>query len=356
MRLRRLDSYLRPLHYSGNCLAASAAVAAVLLVSAVAFGAETDQYITWDVELADSADAFNAYLNEAAETFLAGVNERAQPIVSAEELTKAFYEYLFQGLHSSRIRAWVNRSREVDRFPDRSVSFFEYQRMSIYRNLTAFPFILPMARTVRIGDVYLGVDKIGHFFGFGRRYFQRYLRLRAVGTDDEAAMTEVVRWGASIESSFVGGLVDGIFSHGDLEANFQGMLLAKDCCLGENPFFAGTPKGWTLTRPIDIRGYITPDFDESYNNSHYTGIRKGQVLQIILDEFCPRLDEPRVQARFAQYRTHAPSLSKKVIDSLFDTRGSNPQREQSLNVLCGEHTTAKKDAAELEETPVSTGP
>lgn len=163
---------------------------------------------------------------------------RARSVDSTEELTKEFYEYLFQGLHSSRVRAWANTSPEVDRFPGKSVSFFEYQRMSIFRDLTAFPFILPMARTVRIGDVYLGVDKIGHFFGFGRRYFQRYLRHRAEGMDGEAAMREVVRWGAVIESSFVGGLVDGIFSHADLEANFQGMLMAIDCCQGERAYFA----------------------------------------------------------------------------------------------------------------------
>lgn len=311
------------------------AVAAVILVSTGGFAAETDQYITWGIELADCSAAMNQYLKESAAKFLEGANERTRPIESAEEVTREFYEYLFQGLHSSRVRAWTNNSPEVDRYPDRSVSFFEYQRMSIFRDLTAFPFILPMARTVRIGDVYLGVDKIGHFFGFGRRYFQRYLRHRAEGMDDEAAMREVVRWGAAIESSFVGGLVDGIFSHADLEANFQGMLMAKDCCMGDRPYFAKENGKWILAREMDMRTYVTPDFDESYNNSHYTGIRKGEVLDIIVNEYCPKQSLPGVAARFARYREFTPSLSKRVIAELFEEKGKDQQREQSLEALCG---------------------
>lgn len=311
------------------------AIAAIILVCAAGFAAETDQYITWEIELADCSAAFNRYLNGSARKFLDGVNARTRAVESVEEVTREFYEYLFQGLHSSRVRAWTNNSPEVDRYPDQSVSFFEYQRMSIFRDLTAFPFILPMARTVRIGDVYLGVDKIGHFFGFGRRYFQRYLRHRAEGMDDEAAMREVVRWGAAIESSFVGGLVDGIFSHADLEANFQGMLMAKDCCMGAQPYFAKENGKWILAHEMDMRKYVTPDFDESYNNSHYTGIRKGEVLDIIVNEYCPKQSLPGVAARFARYREFTPSLSKRVIAELFEGKGKDQQGEQSLEALCG---------------------
>ena len=97
-----------------------------------------------------------------------------------------------------------------------------YLRSSIYRK-PAFPFVIPMARTWNIGGVHVGGDKIGHMLGHGRYYYGRYLRARAAGASPEEAMESIVRWGVGVESKIVGGLVDGVFSHADLEANFQGL-------------------------------------------------------------------------------------------------------------------------------------
>jgi len=318
--------------------AVAAASLLLLGICGVASAAETDQYLSWGVVLSDSAEPFNAFLNQEAQVFLNRVNERTKPLESPEQLTIEFYQYLFQGLHSSRVRAWANHAPEVDRFPDRGVSFFAYQRMSIYRDLTAFPFVLPMTRTVRVGNIYFGTDKIGHFFGFGRRYFQRYLLCRRDGLDTEKAMRKVVLWGVAIESSFVGGLVDGIFSHADLEANFQGFLMARSCCEGDDAHFRQEGGQWRLARPFDMRDYITPDFDESYNNSHYTGLRKDRVLEILRREYCPLWRTPEVQARTANYAAYAPSFSKRVITEHFDARRENPQRQQSLAAICDERT------------------
>ncbi|HNR29831.1 MAG TPA: hypothetical protein PKI11_02980 [Candidatus Hydrogenedentes bacterium] len=320
----------------GTARAAAILGVAACLIAIAAGGAETDQYLSWSVTLADSAEALNHFVNTETETFLERVNRRTRPITSVTELTTEFYLYFFQGIHSSRIRGWVNRAPEVDRFPDSSVSVFAYQRMSIYRDLTAFPFILPMARTIRVGDVYFGTDKISHFFGFGRRYFQRYLRHRDDGMDEEEAMRRVVLWGVALERKIVGGLVDGIFSHGDLEANFQGFLMARACCEGETAHFRLADGQWRLARPFDLREYITPGFDESYNNSHYTGMRKDRVLEILREEYCPLRSEPEIEARFARYANYPPSFSRRVIADYFAEKDGNPQREQSLDTICVE--------------------
>ncbi|MFP4499578.1 MAG: hypothetical protein ACLFTT_01135 [Candidatus Hydrogenedentota bacterium] len=313
--------------------------AAIVLttIGSAAHAAETDQFLTWEVVLADSTGPLNTYLNEQAHAFLENVNNFAAPIETAEALTIRFYEYLFQGLHSSRIRTFVNTDPHIDRYPNREVSFLEYQRMSIYRK-PAFPYILPMARTVRIGNVYLGTDKIGHFFGFGRRYFQRFLRHRdEERRDPEAAMRKVVQWGIAIERSLVGGLVDGIFSYADLEANFQGFQMALDCAEGDNPYFQKAGGKWVLTSPFDLRDYITPGFDESYNVNHYQGLRKRQVLPILEREYCKLRDSGIVQRRFGRYELHEPSFSQQVIKAHYDEKDTAPQEEQSLHNLCPQH-------------------
>ena len=305
----------------------------VLWSSLAAYAAETDQYLAWGVQLKDSSEAFNRYLNNQAEEFLRKKNHHAQRDYTPEKLTQELYFRLFHGLYSARVRTWTNRSNEIDRFPDKSVSRFRYQQMSIYRDLS-FPYVLPMARTIRLGDVYLGVDKISHFFGFGRRYFKRYLRHRERGIPEDEAIEEVIRWGIVFERHFVGGLVDGIVSHADLEAAFQGFRMAKDLSGGENPAIVHDGNRWVLARPIDIRPYITPDFDESYNNSVCWGARRRHVLTRLKAQYAAKRSLPEVQERFARYRQAAPSLSKKVITKYLDEKKMRPQQEQSVDALC----------------------
>ncbi len=291
--------------------------------------AETDQFLVWDRDLRDSAPAFNSYFNRTIRTFLERANTRSRPFQSPEELTKALFAYLFEGLHASRVRNWVNTSPEVDRYPPENVSIWQYQRMSLYR-APSFPFVLPMGRTVRVGDVYFGSDKIGHLLGFGRRYLQRYLRHRAKGLSHEAAVRKVVSWGLTNELSFVGGVTDGIVSHADLEANYQGFRLAFDCCRGPAPYLVKRDGRWVLARPVDLREYITPDFDESYNTCHYMGQRWRNVAPLLKVRYRELRTNRRVQARFARYAARGHSASRLLIEQHYAQKKTNSRVKRSL--------------------------
>jgi hypothetical protein len=306
---------------------------AFLLTTGAAWSGETDQFLTWGIELQDSAGPVNERLNEDLHTFLARMNERKRPPRTREELTVEFFSFVFPGMFSPRIRKWLESSPDVDRFPDTSVSYFQYQNMSIYRH-HSFPYVLPMARTIRIGDVYLGIDKISHFFGFGRRYFLSYTRLRDAGVDHKEAVERVIRVGISQEQGFVGMLVDGIFSTGDLEANFQGFLFALDLASAEAPFFERVDGEWKILRAINILPYITPGFDESYNHSHYWALRRKNVLPLVKREYCEVFDSAIVQARFTRYDTYEPSLSARLTEEHFQSKRRNPRVRQSLEALC----------------------
>jgi hypothetical protein len=306
-----------------------------VLLAGTASAGETDQFLSWDVTLADSAGPMNAYINYEAQVFLEKINRRKVQVRRCEELAPGFYSHLFGSLFSSRIRTWIHSSPLVDRFPPKSVCWWQYQRISIHRGL-AFPYILPMSRTVRIGDVYFGTDKIGHFFGFGRRYYQRYVRHRLEDRESpEVAATRVIRWGISQEGSWVGKMVDGIFSSADLEANYQGFLLARELCEGDNPIFARVDGRWVQRRPIDFTKYVNPDLDESFNTNYYWLMRKRQVLPLLQEEYCDRRDEPIVRERFAGYRNgYTPSLSQRLIDEYVSKKSINPKVAQSLDQIC----------------------
>ncbi len=313
---------------------AAVVLAATALPSNVRAG-ETDQYLVWDVELRDSAPAFNVFLNAEIATYLERLNERVRPIEDGSDMANEIFTHLFRGLHASRARAWLNESPEVDRFPPDDISNLKYQQMSIYRGLS-FPYILPMAVTVRLGDVYLGIDKVGHLLGFGRRYHQRYVRLRDQGATHEEAQERTIRAGISQEASVVGMLVDGIFSHADLEANYQGFRLARDLYSGENPYIVNENGAWKLARAIDIRDYTTPDLDESYNPNHYWALRRKKVLPRLKELYGDRWSETAASQRFMVYRETEPSLSKNIVAEYFAAQGRDPQAKQSLAALCAD--------------------
>ena len=296
---------------------------------------ETDQYLVWNLELVDSSTHMNEYINAGIESELEKRTAEGRNDCRCQELAEDLFRYFFKGIHSSRVRKWLFVSEDIDRYPGRSVTYNQYVKMSIYRNRT-FPPWLPMSRTIRIGDVYLGVDKIGHFFGFGRRYFQRYMTAIKEGLTEQEAIERVVKWGVYMEMGLVGGLVDGIFSHADLEANFQGFMLAKDLCIGNAPFLAKEGPEWILTRPIDMREYVTPDFDESYNYSHFLGLRKKRVLPVLVHTYAGMKDNPIVKARFARYAESEASLSKQLIDSHFGEKRENPREAQAPALLFSE--------------------
>jgi hypothetical protein len=301
------------------------------------------------MELEDAGPALNAFLNAEAETYLAKVNARTVS-PEAPELVRGYFLHLFEGLHSSRLRTWLGFSDEVQRFPDRSISNWQYQQQSIFRD-PAFPWILPMSRTIRIGEVYLGIDKVSHFFGFGRRYYQRYLRLRAAGVPEQEAHERVIRAGIAQESSLVGGFVDGIFSVGDLEANYQGMRFAIALVNPDAPVFVQEGRVWRLARAIDIVPYITPYMDESWNVPYFTRLRKRQVPEIIRNEYCPLRHGEIVKARFARYAQYPKSLSQQLVEARFAAKEENPWLEQQVAAICAEGTRHGEQVAMQQVTP-----
>lgn len=295
--------------------------AALLLVAWGAGAGETDQYLTWDVTLADSSTALNSYLDEEIRRFVVKANARGRSPESAEAMTIDLYLHFFEGLHASRIRTWLKNSPAVDRFPSDDLSDWEYQRMSIFRK-PAFPFVLPMAQTVRVGEVYLGIDKVGHMFGFGRRYFQIYQRALNEGETHDESVERVLRWGIQHEASVVGKLVDGIFSNGDMEANYQGFRLALAFCTGDSPLFYRENNAWQYRGGLDFREYVTPDMDESYNANDYARWR-GRRVNPIVDAQYGAVAPPD---RFERYRSnYQPSLSKQFLDAWFEKKAGASQ-------------------------------
>ncbi len=302
---------------------------AIVLFQTSTRAVETDQFLVWDRELRDSAEPLNRFFNDEIRGILETRNQAIKQTCDCSKLAKSIMRHFFKKRRLSILKKFLRNSKDVELYPDRSISAYRYGNMSIYRDIT-FPYVMPLGRTLRVGDVYFGIDKLGHMFGFGSRYYQRYLRYLRRGATEQEAIERIVRYGIITEKVLVGEYLDGVFSYADLEANFQGFMLARDMCEGDDPFLALEDEKWRLTRPVDLRTYITPDFDESYNLSHWQADRKREVLAILREEYFEKRRSPRVQERFTLYRQRLPSESKKLVLKFFEDKGVQPQMDQSL--------------------------
>jgi hypothetical protein len=298
------------------------------------YASETDQYMVWGRELEDSAPELNEWMNTQLDEFMEIVQVDAKwQDAAAEDLTVGYYRYMFRNLLYAKIRGFFRHSETIDAYPPReAVSTWQYQRSSVYRG-RSFPYILPMARTIRVGDVYLGTDKISHMLGYGRRYLVQYLKFQKRGMSEAEAREKAIRWGLRRELSVVGRVVDGIASYGDAEANYQGMEMAIAMCQGDDPLFVRDDEGWKTVRRVNILDYITPDLDETYNNNHYWLLRKRFVLPRLEELYVDRLDDAEVQARFTIYRQWTPSLNMEIIDRYWAKKGRDPRKLQSVEAL-----------------------
>ncbi len=324
-------------------LAVAATLVAMTAGPRSAPASETDQFLVWGVELADGSEQLNLFVNQEFERALERLGGGGQR--PCHQVPGRLYRRAFSSLFSSRLRRFIERS-DIEWYPRRDVSYWDYRAQSVFRR-SVFSFFIPMARTVRIGDVYLGVDKLAHMFGIGRRYHVRYQRLRRNGRMPEEAQRETIVWGFNMELYFLGGYAEGIVSHADLEANFQGLRLARDMCEGEDPFLVRDGAGWRFARPIDLRDYVNPGFDESYNSNHYFDFQWRVVQPILVEEYCPRYASEEVQRRLARYREiDAGSLSRKVLADYYRQQGRKSPERFALDHLCTEGQQSAQAGAE----------
>ena len=123
---------------------------ALVLLASPGGALETDQYLAWRIELADSAAPINDFVNHHVAVAVERAN-REPGTPTCPEVTVRAYRRLFPSILHSRLRGFLANSDEVERHPGDEVSYWGYLGDSVFQQ-PAFPFILPMARTIRVGE------------------------------------------------------------------------------------------------------------------------------------------------------------------------------------------------------------
>ena len=208
------------------------------------FAFETDQYNLPTVPLADIGDEVSDYVEENVRKAVGKINDeiaahqacldqnsrkkncdsiekekaKLAELRSEDAIIKAVFKPLGGGIPPfTNSGTWM----EKHKFKGNPARFRTSFSDSIYKIIPTN--YLTISDTVKIYGVELGTDKIAHIFQQGYTYYKIYERAIAKGLSPEEAARKANKYGKRTESTYYGYFVSGVYSNGDLAANFAGM-------------------------------------------------------------------------------------------------------------------------------------
>jgi hypothetical protein len=212
--------------------------------SVFVFAFETDQFNLPDAPLADIGDEVDDYVFENITKAIGEINaqilasqncfekisskencdspekEKAklEALRSEETVAREVFKLLGDGIPPLTNSGTWMQSHQFKAQPARFKTPFG---KSIYR--TAPVNYLTISDTVNFYSVELGTDKIAHIFQQGYTYYRIVERAKAKNIAPSEAVRKAINWGRTSEKTYYGFWVSGVFSNGDLAANFAGM-------------------------------------------------------------------------------------------------------------------------------------
>jgi hypothetical protein len=312
-----------------------------LLIGLLVFSAlsahalETDNYLSWGKTLPDSGDDINQLIREQIEDVVAKTPSNA----SCEQIT---FNVAFRFKTTPRRKLfenWSEKSLTEKMFPASPY----YLEQSIYRNTSRFYLSKSgMSPNLMVNGVYFGVDKLSHFGSTGRRYLAHFLKKLKKGYSVDEAEKSAIRKGLKNEAGILGLWPSGVFSYGDMEANFQGFTFYKKLCLDEQDTYLKNEDGkWKLVKAPDIRTFISPYWDETFNLSFRAPGMWNVTSRVLKTDYCPLKDKEEVVSRFNSYRAKghiSRSLTYiKELQAGHYHQAPIPTEKQSFDELCAEN-------------------
>jgi hypothetical protein len=263
-------------------------------------GLETDQYYSWGRELEDSTDVINAKFNLELQRAISSFDPPPEECIDiAVRFRKRMRFLLFH-----HVQMWAMNTSLVSRIPVDADDDLIFRKTNLYHKHGAFDpgMWMTFTPTIEVNGVRIGTDKLSHFVSSGWTYYSSYRRALGNGKTHEDAEIAAVQRGLLEEKLILGRAAAGILSLADLEANLQGMRFYQGMCNGEDPVLVRGDDGWELGRPVDLRDYVHPRWDESYQSNIYT---KGRWKKVEpgLQQYCDRRDDPQVVEMHQRYRS-----------------------------------------------------
>ncbi len=165
---------------------------------------------------------------------------------------------------SGPTQKWIKRKENI--------RYWTFVSNNIYSD--TYPDAFNKAVLIKVGGEFIGSDKVDHFFDQGYSYFVR----SDFGRKDELAR----KYGRDSEYGYYGLKASGVFSFGDLRANWGGYQFYKNLFSGSNSLLVISEKAFVSMRhSFDWSEYIDWQFDELKNPSKYTPFLEKRIYKHI---------------------------------------------------------------------------
>lgn len=169
-------------------------------------------------------------------------------------------------------------------------------------------FVIGLAPTINMYDYYFGTDKLGHFFMQGHTYYTMYMYFLNHGKSPQQAHAAIILYGQILEQTYLGTLINGVYSNADLSANYSGwkfyMNLAHSIIIGDDtlpPILVLHGDKWEFSKQVNkdtlLKPYLSDNLNEALNPCRYTFMR-GQIRKQIKKRCVTWLEQKRLTQRF----------------------------------------------------------
>ena len=209
-----------------------------LACSSFALCAEIDSITPRGIALEDSLKPINTEINKRIQEGVNNANAWHSSFRNLERENYCDEEVLYRELRKSIFgtltASWGLKGYSLDKqlrtlLVDRSYSLSLND--SIYRDISYIEGISlnlkELSDVVNIDGNLIGLDKIGHFFAEGWKYFE-------LTHMEEQTLLQAIQWGREQEEGTFGYTTTGIFSYADLTANFNGWRFWNKVLPGEH--------------------------------------------------------------------------------------------------------------------------
>jgi hypothetical protein len=287
----------------------------LLLFGFHAHASEIDSFTLRHIPLKDSLQVLN---DETNKRYLEAVTDaNTHGTCNKPALYKAFEDKLAAHLES-QLEKYVTKHPEI--FDQHKPKLKD----SIYRDFFYMKWMrfLPfgkMGPLIYVNNQFVGADKIGHFYTEGLSYFKK---VNFEGKPIEEAMS----WGERAEKGRFGLKTTGVYSSGDLTANFNGMRFWTHL-LGEfpdplpddstkGPYVGCEDNKWKVVKTFNWADYLDLAWDEAYNCSQFRTAKEMKSVSGILQNLTKKVghrvdclaDELNSQDIREKYQGYTPRL------------------------------------------------
>ena len=196
----------------------------LLLITTTFLGAfETDQFSNRQQSIADATAVLNIQVNLAIEASIAHWHGPRKEM----KVVNRIYNEIGGRTLVDKLERWAMESSEVERL-DTPAYESVYQGHPFW--VTRMAAFFGVGATLRINNILVGADKIGHFLSQGRKFYRRWRK-----SHDEI---QAAAHSAYTERAIFGQMMTGSYSNADLVANYEGYLfyrsLFEDNVIAEN--------------------------------------------------------------------------------------------------------------------------